>query len=122
MCSSDLFMSMAAEAEITVTPGPDGPEIGLAIGEIDPLVAQVTYISDNLKGAEGFMTMIIQAVLLPSIAKSFAEKSLANFALPAFDISSLSPMLPGGIVWKFVVDKFYRQLGYTSMQAHIENK
>jgi hypothetical protein len=115
-----MFASMAAEADIQITNGPLGPEISLALGEIDPMIAQITYISDNLAGAEGIMTMLIQGFLLPSLLGEFANNSLASFALTTINISSLSPMLPPNIIWKFVVDQFYRYLGYTTLNAHIE--
>jgi len=112
---------MAAQAIIEVQDMGDHQEISLAIGEIDPMVMQVTHISDNLKGAEGFMTMIIQGMLLPSLLGSFAEDSLASFPLPVIDISGLAAQyLPPGIIWKLVIDSFFRELGYTSLIAHIE--
>jgi len=116
-----LFATMAAQAIIEVQDMGDHQEISLAIGEIDPMVMQVTHISDNLKGAEGFMTMIIQGMLLPSLLGSFAEDSLASFPLPVIDISGLAAQyLPPGIIWKLVIDSFFRELGYTSLIAHIE--
>jgi hypothetical protein len=116
-----LFASMAADAIIEVNDVGNSQEISLAIGTIDPMVMQVTHISDNLKGAEGFMTMIIQGMLLPSLLGSFAEGSLASFPLPSIDVSALAAQfLPPGIVWKLVIDSFFRELGYTSLIAHIE--
>jgi len=115
-----MFVTMAAEAEIEIVNGAAGQEISLAIGEIDPMVAQVTYISDNLKGGEGFLSMIIQAILLPELLGSFANNSLATFPLPVINVSELSDFLPPNMVWKFVIDKFWRELGFTSLIAHIE--
>lgn len=116
-----MFVSLAAEAVIELVDGPNGPEMTMGIGEIDPLVAQITYISDNLAGAEGFMTMIIQGLVLPMLIESLASNSLASIPIPEINISELAPQyLPGGIVWKFVVDSFFRELGYTVMKAHIE--
>lgn len=116
-----MFVSMAAEAEIELVDGPNGSELTMGIGEIDPMVAQITYISDNLAGAEGFMSMIIQGLVLPTLLDSLANNSLASIPLPEINLSELAPgYLPGGIVWKFVVDSFFRELGYTVMKAHVE--
>lgn len=115
-----MFVSLAAVADILVTNGPTGPEVSLGLGEIDPMVAQITYISDNLAGAEGIMSMLIQGLILPSLLDSFLSDSLASFAVPTINLSSLSNMLPPNIVWKFFVDHFYRYLGYTTLEAHIE--
>jgi hypothetical protein len=94
----------------------------MGIGKIDPMVAQVTYISDNLKGAEGFMSMIVQGLLLPALLDNLAETSLVSFPLPVINISQLSPQfLPPNIVWKFVVDKLARDHGFTVLKAHIES-
>ncbi len=116
-----MFVSLAAEAIIEILDAGDHQEISISIGEIDPVVAQVTYISEGLAGAEGIMTMIVQGILLPTLLQEFADGALASFPLPSIDISGLSPQfLPPGIIWKFVIDSFYRELGYTSLIAHIE--
>ncbi len=47
------------------------------------------------------------------ILEAFADGALASFPLPVIDISNLSAQyLPPGIVWKFVIDSFFRELGY----------
>lgn len=116
-----MFVTMAAEAAINVVDAPGGgQEISLTIGEIDPMVAQMTYISDNLAGGEGFLTMIIQGILLPQLLGGFANQSLASFPLPVINVSELSTFLPQGIVWEFIIDKFWRELGFTSLIMHIE--
>ena len=115
-----VFASLAAAAEINIEQLPNGShEFGLGIGEIDPLVVQVTYISDNLAGAEGFMMMLVQAILLPTLLEGLTEGALASFALPELNISELSDMLPPNWVMKFVVDDFYRVDGYTTIEANI---
>jgi len=116
-----MFASLAAEAAIDVISIPGGQEVSLGIGEIDPIVAQITYISDNLKGAEGFLTMIVQGILLPVLLESLAEGSLASFPLPEFNLSEMAPgYLPANLVWKFVIDSFYRDKGFTVLVAHVE--
>lgn len=117
-----MFVSMAAEAQIEIVDNNGVQELSLGIGKIDPMVAQVTYISDNLKGAEVLMSMIIQGMLLPQLLGSFANNVLTSFPLPEIDLSSMSTFLPPNIVWKFVVDKFWRELGFNAMIAHIEAK
>ena len=115
-----VFASLAAEAEIEVLQLPGGKqEFSLGIGEIDPLVVQVSYISANLAGAEGFMTMIVQAMILPPLLEGLTQSTLASIELPEFDISAMSDMLPAGWVMKFVVDDYYRVDGYTTIEASI---
>ncbi len=118
--SIGMFVSMVAEADIVVEQGPSGPEVVLGVGAIDPAVMQVTYVSEGLQGAEGVLTMIVQGMLLPAILDSFAENTLVNFPIPEFNVSGFTPLLPPNIVWQFFVDEFYRELGYTSIIAHIE--
>jgi len=117
-----MFVSAAAEATIQIVDNNGSQELSLGIGKIDPIVAQMTYISDNLKGAEVLMTMIIQGVLLPQLLDGFANNVLTSFPLPEIDVSGFSSFLPPNIVWKFVVDKFWRELGFNAMIAHIEAK
>ncbi len=115
-----VFASLAAAAAIDIVQLPNGnQEFSLGIGDIDPLVVQVSYISDNLAGAEGFMTMIVQAILLPTLLDGLMEGTLASFELPEIDISGLSDMLPGGWVLKFVIEEFYRVDGYTTIEAEL---
>jgi len=115
-----VFASLAAEAEINIVQLPDGSqEFSLGMGEIDPMVAQVTYISDNLAGAEGFMTMIVQAILLPTLLEGLTDDALASFQLPEFDLSGMSDMLPDGWMMKFIIDEYYRVDGYTTIEASI---
>jgi hypothetical protein len=116
-----MFISMAAEASIEIVTLPDGSqEIKLGIGKVDPIFAQITYMSDNLKGAEGFLSMIVQAILVPTLLEQFAENSLASFPIPVVNVSQLSNFLPPNMVWKFIIDKFWRELGYTALIAHIQ--
>ena len=116
-----MFVSLAAEALIEIVDAGDHQEISIAIGEIDPVVAQITYVSEGLAGAEGIMTMLVQGLVLPMILEAFTDGALASFPLPVIDISNLAAQyLPPGIVWKFVIDSFFRELGYTSLIAHIE--
>jgi len=115
-----VFASLAAAAEINIVQNANGnQEFSLAIGEIDPLVVQVSYISDNLAGAEGFMTMIVQAILLPTLLEGLMEGTLASFELPEIDISGLSEMLPAGWKLKFFIEEFYRVDGYTTIEAEL---
>jgi hypothetical protein len=114
-----MFASMAAEAEINVLPGPTGALISLAVGDIDPMFAQITYVSPGLQGAQGILSMLIQGMLLPSLLGSLAQSSLAEFPLPEINLSGMSNMLPPNIIWRFDVHEFYRQLGYTAIKAGI---
>mgnify|MGYP002639947042 CR=1 FL=1 len=116
-----MFVSLAAEAMIEIVDAGDHQEISIALGKIDPVVAQITYVSEGLAGAEGIMTMLVQGLVLPMILEAFTDGALASFPLPVIDISNLAAQyLPAGIVWKFVIDSFFRELGYTSLIAHIE--
>ncbi len=116
-----MFVSLAAEALIEIIDAGDHQEISIALGEIDPVVMQVTYMSDGLAGAQNILTAMIQGFVLPMILEAFSDGALASFPLPVIDISNLSAQyLPPGIVWKFVIDSFFRELGYTSLIAHIE--
>ena len=114
-----IFASLAAEANIEVLQLPNGKqEFKLGIGDIDPLVVQVSYVSDNLAGAEGFMTMIVLSII-PSLLEGLTESTLASIELPEFDVSSMSDILPPNLVMKFVVDDYYRVDGYTTIEASI---
>jgi len=116
-----MFVTMAAEANMEIIDGPEGPEVALSIGEIDPMIAQMTYASDNMAGIQGIMSMLIQGLVLPSLLDSIAESTMASIPLPVINISEMAPeFLPPNIVWKFVVDKLFRELGYTVLKAHIE--
>jgi hypothetical protein len=115
-----LFVSAAAEAYIEIIDNPDGSQsISIALGEFDPIVSQVTHISEGLEGAEGFMSMLVQGIIVPMIIDTVAEAAMTSFQLPAIDLSSLSPMLPPGITLQFEIDEFERYQGYTGLYAHI---
>jgi hypothetical protein len=116
-----MFVSLAAEAIIEIVDAGDHQEISIAIGEVDPVVAQITYVSEGLEGSGNILSLLVQGLVVPMILESFADGALASFPLPVIDISNLSAQyLPPGIVWKFVIDSFFRELGYTSLIAHIE--
>ncbi|MBM4370846.1 MAG: hypothetical protein FJ098_04285, partial [Deltaproteobacteria bacterium] len=115
-----VFASLAAEADIDIVQLPNGKqEFSLGIGTIDPLVTQVSYVSDNLAGAQGFMTMIVQAILLPTLLTNLTEGALASFELPEINMSELSNLLPPNWVMRFVIKDFYRVDGYTTIEADL---
>jgi hypothetical protein len=119
--SMGLYASMSAPANIDLVEGPLGQSLSLGIGDFDPLYTQVTYVSENLKGAEGFMTMLVQGVILPQLLGGLTENALASFQLPSIKLKDLSPMLPANLALTIYIDQLVHRHGYTGMNSHIQS-
>jgi len=97
----DVGMIMAFSAPADVTVSSDG-ELGVVIGEIDPLDVLIDIVSvDSVLFTLDHEEMLLELIrdqLLGNLIGALADQSLAGFPLPEIDLGGLSDSLAGQFI------------------------
>jgi hypothetical protein len=122
------FVQAVASAAIELADKDGHKEVGVSLLGVDRLDLEIVTLEMDLgsgwepmdDSAKAGFLMIIQTQLIDKLPELIPQGPLASFEIPAIDLATLVPDLPPGIALKFVLEKLYRELGYTSAGGHLE--
>lgn len=107
-----LYLQLAIEATIVVQPGEAGIEVGIQLGELRRFEVEVVEINEEQAAKQQTFEDLLKN-LVPNLLEDFAADPI-TFAVPSFDIGSLSESLPDGIWLSVALDEAGRTRGYTT--------
>lgn len=124
----DAFIEVVASADVTLTEENGVKKVGVSLLGVDRLDLDIVSIEMDLGGgfepldeaAKAGFIQLINDQLLSKLPDMIPKGPLASFEIPAIDLSTLLPDIPPGVALKFVLEKLYRELGYTAAGGHLE--
>ena len=115
-----VYLSVEVSAELVMTEGDEGTELGIQILDMERLDFHWAYVPDVFIGAEEALEDIIKDQLIASLLEDLKAEPLGGFAIPELDLVSVSPYFPEGSVLVPVVENLSRDGGHTLLEGYLE--
>jgi hypothetical protein len=115
-----LFVQVAAEAELKLVQGDEGPEVAIVLNDIPLIDIEVVSINPDFPLTIEQLMDILNSQVLDTLLKDVKGTELVSFAIPAIDLGSLDPSLPAGMALTFALEELNREYGFTMVRGHLE--
>ena len=77
-------------------------------------------VPEILVGAEESLENLIKTELIGSLMEDLAGEPIGGFAIPEIDLSSVSSMVPEGVVIEPTIDSLERESGHTLLSGKLK--
>ncbi|MBM4398401.1 MAG: hypothetical protein FJ087_22260, partial [Deltaproteobacteria bacterium] len=115
----EAYASADARASVGVVDKPTGPELSLAVEDIELAEVEVASATGGAAGKYA-LTGLIETQILPLIFEQLGGGFLASFPIPEIDLGGLVPGIPAGTSLSISPQEVYRFEGYSVLSGDVK--
>ncbi len=114
-----LFVSLAANVELVVTQGPQGPMLGVQVTDVPLARTDVVVTEESLLGFVPALRSLVEEQLVPQLIDQLAGSALGGFPIPAVDLGATG-QVPAGTKLELDVQSVDRIAGRTVLVGEVK--
>jgi hypothetical protein len=115
-----LYAAIEVTAEILIIEGDEGDEFAIQIHEMKRFDVDWVTVPEILIGAEESLENLIETELIGKLMEDLAAEPIGGFAIPEIDLSSVSSMIPEGVVIEPTIESLERDSGHTLLSGDLK--